>query len=351
MGLAWEEAERLRTKAKDIFDNARRSEDLYRKIEDIGICLSDWKKIIERKTEIEYAVIWQKAWDRVNPTIKRGQKTANLILCRETELNLTCEQWRTLALQSQEEEARYRSLHEVVEDLREQYHKKTEQIVTLSQQENLLTKDLQTARNAKELDEIIERTQNEQPARKKELEKLNQTQQQYKLLGLLRHSNSVLEGVITLLERVANEEEIARERRATINQLEQESIGKRLLLKNKESELSSKEADARLLHEEHSDVDRRLTALKDKLYARQVALDAGRCPTCGLEMVGEIGLHVHDYALQLQSEIDQQSAFLSSLNQRVNRANMEITSAKNDIGRLEKESKEIARRLRICRTR
>ncbi|MBV7336186.1 hypothetical protein KFU94_49720 [Chloroflexi bacterium TSY] len=87
----------------------------------------------------------------------------------------------------------------------------------------------------------------------------------------------------------------------------------------------------------------------EKIKNRSDAIEAGRCPTCGLDLTGAVGKHVHTDAENLEQQLEAAKESLQATSELLQSTNSEIETLETDLSDTEEQIKELERETKSAR--
>lgn len=216
-----------------------------------------------------------------------------------------------------------------------------DRVRSLEKTKDAAAKRLTDTRQARELDEDIERIRAEQAQRKIQQADFSEVGRKREYFNLLGQANLALPHVLSLLNDAESEQK---------NVTEQEAKAQEASRKSTELQHTVAEAEKRM-EEVQKEVERlellkREREEKQELYQaiiqeRNKAIEAGECPTCGLDMSGNIGTHVHEEVHNLEQQIEELKTDLQSISSSLTMPCSELERLKGNIEHQKREIRKL----------
>lgn len=293
--------------------------------------LMQWQAVLERQVAIRRGVAWTTAWRRLATALANARQGLR--------------QMQDLAGKIADGEADAERLNQALAP--EQVRERTaiEQLVphqsTLDKiQRNLpgfverrerLGQQVRDYNTARDLDSRIVAAQQQQQAWAQDLAELPEATRCRERATLLQAAQPVLDGVLPLLANADQYVVQATNLRASGAEKAAKADKARAEIKELEAELCQARSQAENASIARNTAAGNLQASSEDLQRRQLALDQGTCPTCGMEMAGEVANHVH--------------ADAESLAERVRTLQSRLVTAEAELARLAEQTRVLQERM------
>lgn len=304
---------------------------LTSQIEEAQTRLGQWQAIMERKDAIRKGVAWTTAWHRLATTLTNARKA----LCQAQDLT---EQIRTYHAESERlsqalapQEERERAAAEQLvpkQDLMDTIQRNLPGFV---ERRERLSQQIRDYKAARELDDRIAAAQQQQQSWAEDLAGLSEATRRRDRATLLQAGRPVFDGVLPLLATSEQNLQQAVSLRASSAEKATSAAKARSEIKGLEEQLGQLKAQTDKASATRNAVDGNLQASRQDWKRRQLALQQGTCPTCGMEMVGEIAQHVH--------------ADAEGLAQRARSLQADLAAAETELSRLAEQNRSLQDRV------
>lgn len=293
--------------------------------------LAQWQAVLDRQAAIRRSVAWTTAWRRLGTTLANARQGLR--------------QMQDLAGQIADGEADTGRLNQALAPEQARERAAAEQLVpkqsTLDKiQRNLpgfverrerLSQQIRDYKTARELDGKIVAAQQQQQAWAQDLAGLPEATRRRERAALLQAARPVLDGVLPLLANADQHVVQATNLRASSAEKAAKAAKARAEIKDLETELRQARSQADSASTARNTAAGNLQASSEDLQRRQLALNQGACPTCGMEMAGEVARHVH--------------ADAEGLAERVRTLQASVTTVEADLTRLAEQTRVLQERI------
>jgi len=305
--------------AKQLLGKIKRAATLAGEVRERKEILTKWTDILDRAEVIRHADQWRIAWERVEGTLAQGRKLFESQASRAVDIGKAELNLETAKKGAEGRKSEYEALRGNHGQLSRALAEVREALLTLAQEKDRASRVLETAEEAKRLDDEITRIREEQILREAQLVGFDEVRRKSEYSGLLRQAQTVLQYVLERLNNAEAEQQTAETRDIEAEQAKEEVIGLQKLVEESRVALRDLEEKATDLGEKQNELQRLQNRSRDIINNRTQAIEAGVCPTCGTEMKGDIGEHVC-------KEVEEHEAQIAAWDEQLQKTKRELAS-------------------------
>ena len=335
--------------AKRLLEKIKRAATLAGEVEERIERLTEWSQILDRAEGIRHADQWRIAWERVEGMLTRGHKLSESRACRAGEIKQTELDLETAKKDAEDRKSEYEALHGNHGQRSQALAEVRDALPELVREKERASRALETAEEAKRLDDEIAQIREEQTLREAQLVGFDEVRRKSEYNGLLKQAQTVLQYVLERLNNAEAEQQTAETKDIEAEQAREELIGLQKLVEESRVVLEDLEEKVKDLGEKQNELQRLQNRSQDIINNRTQAIEAGACPTCGTEMKGDIGEHVCREVEEHEAQIAAWGEQLQEIEHGIVSIQSRITQLETEVDAQEKQMRALEGRAKLAK--